>query len=165
MKPVTKLERIKKYKFVYFQRYRALVISIFGIWALYPYPYSYWTRSLCPYFSRNMPFDCLLKTEKQYNSGKNHMKIVWHHSNVFATGGGEGREGSRGSCTPSPTKKKKKKSIFKTCKLQQFQFQTSGILFLAGVQKLCSLGISWFLPCMLQSFDDLWQLFIVFSLK
>ena len=112
MKPVTKLERIKKYKFVYFQRYRALVISIFGIWALYPYPYSYWTRSLCPYFSRNMPFDCLLKTEKQYNSGKNHMKIVWHHSKVFATGGGEGREGSRGSCTPSTTKKKKKKINF-----------------------------------------------------
>ena len=45
-------------------------------------------------------------------------------------------------------------------KVQQFLFQTSGILLLTGVQKLCGPEISRFLPCVLQFLDNLWWLFI-----
>ena len=45
-------------------------------------------------------------------------------------------------------------------KVQQFLFQTSGILLLTGVQKLCGPEISRFLPCILQFLDHLWWLFI-----
>ena len=45
-------------------------------------------------------------------------------------------------------------------KVQQFLFQTSGILLLTGVQKLCGPEISRFLPCILQFLDNLWWLFI-----
>ena len=50
--------------------------------------------------------------------------------------------------------------IYKPKKKQQFEFQTSGILLLAGVQKLYGPEISQFLPCVLQVLDNLRQLFI-----
>ena len=45
-------------------------------------------------------------------------------------------------------------------KVQQFPFQTSGILLLTSVQKLYGQKISRFLPCMLHFLDDSWCLFI-----
>ena len=45
--------------------------------------------------------------------------------------------------------------ISKPKKVQQFQFQTSGILSFTVVQKLCGPEISRFLPCMLQILDNL----------
>ena len=48
-------------------------------------------------------------------------------------------------------------------KVQQLQFQTSGVLLFMGVQRLYGPKISRFLPCMLQYLDNLWQLFIFSS--
>ena len=45
-------------------------------------------------------------------------------------------------------------SISETNRIQHFQSQTSGILLLTGVQNLCRLKISRFLPCMLQFLDN-----------
>ena len=64
-----------------------------------------------------------------------------------ASGGGQGGHG-----LPTSTSEPKK--------VQQFQFQTSGLLLFMGVQKLYRPEISWFLPCMLQFLDNLWQVFI-----
>ena len=46
-------------------------------------------------------------------------------------------------------------SISERKKVQQFLFETSGILLLTGVQKLYGPDISSFLPCMLQFLDNL----------
>ena len=46
-------------------------------------------------------------------------------------------------------------SNFEPNKVQQFLFQTSGILLLTGLQKLYGPEISRFLPCMLQFLDNL----------
>ena len=54
-------------------------------------------------------------------------------------------------------------STSKPKKVQQFQFQTSAILSFMGVQELYGQEISRFLPCMLQSLDNLWQIFIFFN--
>ena len=53
-------------------------------------------------------------------------------------------------------------SISERKKVQQFLFETSGILLLTGVQKLYGSDISSFLPCMLQFLDNLRRLFIFF---
>ena len=60
--------------------------------------------------------------------------------------------GGRGPCPPT--------SISEPNKVQEFQFQTSEILFFLGVQKLYRPKISQFLPCMLQFLDNSWGLFI-----
>ena len=49
---------------------------------------------------------------------------------------------------------------FWTKKVQQFQFQTSGILLFTGVQNLYGLEISRFLACIPQFLDNLQRLFI-----
>ena len=51
-------------------------------------------------------------------------------------------------------------SISEPNKVQQFQFETSGILLFTGVQKLCGPEISRFLPYILQFWDNLRRLFI-----
>ena len=52
-------------------------------------------------------------------------------------------------------------SISEPKKVQQFQFQTSGMLLFTGVQKLYGPEISWFLSCMLQFLANLRWLFII----
>ena len=59
---------------------------------------------------------------------------------VGGVGGGGGREGQGDQ------------------KVQQFQFQTSGILFFMSVHKLKGPEISRFLQCMLQFLDNLWKI-------
>ena len=66
------------------------------------------------------------------------------------TGGGGGWQGEHGSFT----------SISEPNKVQQVHFQTSGILLFTGVQKLCRPEISQFLRRLLESLDNLRQLFI-----
>ena len=51
-------------------------------------------------------------------------------------------------------------SISEPNKVQQFQFQTSGILLFTGVQKLYGPEISQFFPCMLQFLTNLLRIFI-----
>ena len=51
-------------------------------------------------------------------------------------------------------------SISEPNKVQQFQFQTSGMLLFTGIQKLYGTETSRFLPCMLHFLDNLRQPFI-----
>ena len=67
-----------------------------------------------------------------------------------ATGGGGGSQGEHGSFT----------STSEPNKVQQVHFQTSGILLFTGIQKLCGPEISQFLWHLLESLDNLQQLFI-----
>ena len=60
--------------------------------------------------------------------------------------------GQGGHCPPT--------SISKPNKVQEFQFQISGMLLFMAVQKLCGPEISRFLPCMLQFLDNSRRLFI-----
>ena len=52
-------------------------------------------------------------------------------------------------------------SFFKPNKVQQFQFQISGILLSTGVQKLYEPEISRLLPCILHFLDNLRRRFIL----
>ena len=54
-------------------------------------------------------------------------------------------------CTPCPPLP----LISEPNKVQQFQFQTSGMLLSTGVQKLYESKTSWLLSCMLQFLDNL----------
>ena len=60
---------------------------------------------------------------------------------------GRSPRGARGAC-------------FLSSKVQQFQFQTSGILLFTGLYKVYGAEISQFLPCRLQILDNLQWLFI-----
>ena len=52
-------------------------------------------------------------------------------------------------------------SIFEPNKIQNFQFQTSGILSFTNVQKLYGPEISQFLSCILQFLDNLFLFFLI----
>ena len=67
--------------------------------------------------------------------------------------------GPGGPCPPLPPLPPST-SIFEPNKVQQFQFQTSGIMLLMGVQKLYRPKILQFLPSMLQYLNNLRHLFI-----
>ena len=84
------------------------------------------------------------------------MKDSFPFSIFHFLGGREGERGSAGGPCPITT------SISKPNKVQQFQFQTSGILLFMGVQKLNGLKISRFSPCMLQFLNHS-RLLIIFS--
>ena len=67
--------------------------------------------------------------------------------------GGRGSGGLGGLWPPT--------SIFKPSKVQQFQFQMSGIQLFIGVQKLYGPEISRLLQCMLQFLDNLLMFFLI----
>ena len=68
-----------------------------------------------------------------------------------------GTREARGHAAPTPTPIT---SISESNKVQQFQFQTQGLLLFMSVQKLHWPEISQYLLCMLQFLNNLWQLFI-----
>ena len=75
------------------------------------------------------------------------MQNIFSNRGVATGGGWQG-------AMPRPT------SISEPNKVQQFQFQTSGILLFTGFQKLYKPEISRFLPFMLQFLDYLRRLLI-----